>query len=109
MKIEKVHTCSIDGLVSQLSFVLGNNCLKKNRNPLNSKLVEWSSTKIELAEIQKTAFYEEHRLKLKHMQEKHDKWMLLQETESAMKMKFLKEEHDMNMSLLQEKKRLLDK
>lgn len=70
-------------------------------------MVEWSSTKIELAEIQKTAFSEEHQLKLKHMQEKHDRMIQLQEAESAMKMKFLKEEHDMNMSFLQEKKRLL--
>ncbi|XP_074035390.1 uncharacterized protein [Leptinotarsa decemlineata] len=106
---KKISSPLIIGDRNLSSINKGNNCLKRNRNPLNSRLVEWSSTKIELAEIQKTAFYEEHRLKLKHMQEKHDKWMLLQETESAMKMKFLKEEHDMNMSLLQEKKRLLDK
>lgn len=41
----------------------GNNYMKKNRHSLNSKLVEWSSRKIDFVETQTTASFEEHQVK----------------------------------------------
>lgn len=82
------------------------NTSKKNRNPLNSKLIEWSATKVELAEIQKAAFVEEHQLKLRHLQEKHELMMNIPKAESVERLKFLKKEHEMNISILQEKKKI---
>ncbi|CAG9822192.1 unnamed protein product [Phaedon cochleariae] len=66
---EFIRAKEYDNIKYRLQYVNENSdTSKKNRNPLNSKLIIWSATKIELAEIQKAASMEDHQLKLKHLQ-----------------------------------------
>lgn len=57
---------------------------------LTKKLTDWSSSKIELAELQKKCFLEQHNLKMSQMQEKQEAFMRQQEREHDERIQFLK-------------------
>ncbi|KAK4883400.1 hypothetical protein RN001_006719 [Aquatica leii] len=69
-------------------------------DPLRSKPGKWTSAKAELVELQKKCFLEEFQLKMRHLQEKHEKSLSLQEEEIRERLRLLNEKHTLERQIL---------
>lgn len=62
---------------------------KSEGKNIQQKISTWALSKTELVELQKKCFLEEHQLKLRHMQEKHELFMDIQKKEWEIKKKIM--------------------
>jgi hypothetical protein len=65
---------------------------------IKTKLGTWAKTKVELAELQKDTFLQEHSTKLRNVEKKHDKSIFFTEQEYI---NFMKEQHEKRVQLLE--------
>lgn len=73
---------------------------QRRENTLKTKIGNWAKSKQDLLLVQEKCFLEEHKLKLKQMEEKHEAEIRRQEELHKQILKMRQEEHDIKMSLL---------
>jgi hypothetical protein len=64
----------------------------RGKNPLNKKMLSWAESKIDLAEVQKKCFLEQHALKLEIMKKEHEERLRLMNLESQARIEKIKNE-----------------
>lgn len=68
------------------------------RENVKDKISAWALSKAQLVEAQKEAFKEEHKIKMQHMQEKHEMQMRILCEEWELKKAQMKEIHEKTLS-----------
>lgn len=76
---------------------------------LGCKVEEWAQSKVGFVELQKEGLLNEQKLRLTHMQEKHETELALMESEAQDKRKWAFEEHKEKREILKLEKEVLKK